>query len=82
MLPDSSILIEQKLVENAIRAGTREFPENFQSRLVPGIFSISREISGNFYVLWLTNFSISLNFGNFSLGSESNFTVKNDCNKA
>ena len=30
---------------------SREFPENFQSRLVPGIFSISREISGNFYVL-------------------------------
>ena len=46
-------------VPRRTRAGTREFPpgksrefpENFQSRLVPGIFSISREISGNFYVL-------------------------------
>ena len=88
---DQNDQIDQKLKNRKlIRAGTREFPpgksrefpENFQSRLVPGIFSISREISGNFYVLWLTNFSISLNFGNFSLGSESNFTVKNDTNKA
>ena len=30
---------------------SREFPEKFTSRLFPGNFSISREISGNFYVL-------------------------------
>ena len=55
MMKDFAPALE-KMVD---RAGTREFPpgksrefpENFQSRLVPGIFSISREISGNFYVL-------------------------------
>ena len=52
------------------RAGTREiplgnsreFPEIFYSRWFPGIFSISREISGNFYVLWVKSSSVSLNF--------------------
>ena len=61
---------------------SREFPEIFHSRWFPGIFSISREISGNFYILWVKNSSISLNFADFSLGLESNFTVKIDSIKA
>ena len=69
-----------------IRAGTREFPlENsrefpvkFISHPFPRIFSVSREISGNFYVLWVKNSSISLIFEYFCLGLESNFTVEND----
>ena len=44
------------------------------SRLFPGIFSISQEISGKFYVLWLKNFSISLNF---SLGLELGLSLGN-----
>ena len=42
------------ICQNAIGLGpgnSREFPEKIISRSFPGIFSISREISGNFYVL-------------------------------
>ena len=59
----------------SIRVGTREFPpgnsrefpEKILSRSFPGIFSISREISGNFYILSSQKFLDFTNFGIFFL---------------
>ena len=45
---------------------SREFPEKILSRSFPGIFSISREISGNFYILSSQKFLDFTNFGIFS----------------
>mgnify|MGYP006903938848 CR=1 FL=1 len=73
------VMVKSRAVSREFPPGnSREIPGKFISSSLPGNFSISREFSGIFYVLWRYKF---LNFTIFQIiffWLRSNFTVKKD----